>query len=119
MFKHFSLAVNGITPNCNHYEIANFGAFIIIEVIVNEINSGGGGSMLISLPANIDKYEVVINIKYKDKVWSIRRWLDHLEYDSFINIVVNFKNLVSFTYNIKARFLKMIKSIPEILIKKK
>jgi len=116
-FNHRAAAVEGV--GFGHKVMASLGLrWFEIEVIVVPPSQGGGGSGPATL-WDIDKpYQVVVRIKYKDKVWEERQQVSALAGKSLAKVLASFKFMKTSTIEVVASINNILQRSINVLWRK-
>lgn len=86
-FSHKAAAVDGV--GFGHKVLAILGLrWFDVEIIVQPIQGGGGGYVW----DTAKPYEIIVRVKYKDKVWEERRYISAIMAKSLEKVVASFRD---------------------------
>jgi hypothetical protein len=114
-FDHFQVATQGLGPGWTTFNAALQGFGFDVEIIVVPPVGGGGGGTAWGPGA---PYQVIVRVRYKDKVWEEQRAVSALSGKSLEKIIVSFKFIKTKTIVVAAAINNILKKSIKVLWRK-
>ena len=93
MSSHFSLAVDGLTPNFKHYEFAVLGRRVSISIVPKKRKQHGAGGHSKKLES--EYYEVTVSVVYNKRVWRQKKTFSKNSIKRMERVLASFKYIRS------------------------
>lgn len=113
MIDPFQVATQGLGPGYSTFTVASQGFGFEIEVIVRPVTGGGG------YVADQRRYEIIVRVKYKGKVWEERRETSGLIGKTLEKVIASFKTAKTNTIELVARINNIVNQKITIFAKRK
>lgn len=111
---HFSLAVDGLTPNFKHYTFAVLGRRVSISLVPKKKPHYAGGSY--GKEIEPDTYIIMVKVEYKGKMWTEKKEIRKSTAHMIAKLVAGFRRMSVIGVDISVRAELIKNTIKEIFI---